>query len=170
MSSTPANWLSVREQRAWRAWLEADRLLFDRLDRDLQRDAGMSLADFEVLVRVSEAPGAHLRMSELADETLFSRSRLSHAVTRLEALGWLRRQSCPTDGRGTLAGLTACGRAALEAAAATHVAAVRRYVFDALDPGEVEQLEHLGTRIRSRLGPGSADTSACPSLGANPPD
>lgn len=170
MSTAPATWLSEAEQRAWRAWLAADRLLFDRLDHDLQHDAGMSVADFEVLVRISEAPGAHLRMSELADETLFSRSRLSHAVARLEDLGWLHRQSCPTDKRGTLAGLTDAGRAALEAAASAHVAAVRRYVFDALDPDEVHQLEHLATKIRSRLAPPDpGGIVGCPGAGLGLP-
>ncbi len=153
MSTAPTNWLSDAEQRAWRAWLVADRLLFERLDRDLQHDAGMSLADFEILVRVSEATDGQLRMSELACETLFSRSRLSHAVDRLEALGWLFRCGCPTDRRGTFAGLTDAGRAALEIAARRHVAAVRGYVFDGLEPDEVAQLEHLATVIRSRIGP-----------------
>ena len=82
-------WLSAAEQRTWRSWLAADRLLLDRLDRQLQDDAGMSHADYEILVHLSEADGDRMRMSELAERALFSRSRLSHAVSRLERLDWV---------------------------------------------------------------------------------
>jgi len=148
-----ATWLTDAEQRAWRSWLAADRRLFDRLDRELQQEAGMSHADYEILVHLSEADEDRMRMSELADRALFSRSRLSHAVARLQRLGWVDRESCPTDRRGTYAHLTANGRAALEAAAAGHVAGVRRYVFDALEAADVGELERLATAILAALGP-----------------
>jgi DNA-binding MarR family transcriptional regulator len=157
MTTPDTRWLTEAEQEAWRAFLEADRLLLDRLDHQLQRDAGMSHADYEILVRLSEAPGRQIRMSELAEQTLFSRSRLSHAVARLERLGWVDRTSCPTDKRGMLAGLTDAGYAALEAAAPGHAAAVCRYVFDALNPDEVAQLQRIAATIRGRIdAPGSA--------------
>src|ERR1700682_4083634 len=143
MTTPDTRWLTEAEQQAWRGFLEADRLLLDRLDRQLQDDAGMSHADYEILVRLSEAPGRQIRMSELAGQTLFSRSRLSHAVARLERLGWVDRTSCPTDKRGMLAGLTDAGYAVLEAAAPGHVAAVRRYIFDALTGKEVAQLHNI---------------------------
>jgi DNA-binding MarR family transcriptional regulator len=154
--SRPPRWLSDDEQRAWRSLLEADRVLVDRLDRELQRDMGMSHGDYEILVRLSEAPDDRMRMSELADRALFSRSRLSHAIARLERLGWVGRESCPTDKRGMFAQLTPVGRAVLEAAAPCHVEGVRRYIFDAMTDAEVAQLEHLTTIIRSRVAAASA--------------
>ena len=97
-------WLSDDEQRAWRAYLESTKLLFDALDRQLQHESDMPHAYFEILVRLSEAPERTLRMSELAHSTLSSRSRLSHAVARLEERGWVQREDCPTDRRGQNAG------------------------------------------------------------------
>jgi DNA-binding MarR family transcriptional regulator len=117
------------------------------LDRQLQRDAGMPHAYFEILVRLSEAEGRALRMSELADDTHSSRSRLSHAVARLEERGWVVRQDCETDRRGQLAVLTDTGFAVLEAAAPGHVEAVRRYVIDRLAPEQVAQLTAIGETI-----------------------
>jgi DNA-binding MarR family transcriptional regulator len=147
-------WLEPDEQRAWRAFLEASQLLFERLDRQLQREAGLSHADYEILARLSEADGQSLRMSELASSTLFSRSRLSHAVARLERDGMVRRQSCPSDGRGTFAVLTPKGRAALTGAAPAHVAEVRRRVFDHLSPAQVDELHRISDAIRERLASG----------------
>jgi DNA-binding MarR family transcriptional regulator len=144
-------WLDADEQRAWRAFLEASQLLFARLDRQLQRDAGLSHADYEILVRLSDADGQQLRMSELAEHTLFSRSRLSHAVARLERTGMVRRQSCPSDGRGTFAVLTPNGLAILTSAAPGHVEEVRRQVFDPLTPTQVDELRRISDAIRDRL-------------------
>jgi DNA-binding MarR family transcriptional regulator len=145
MSEPP--WLDDAQQRAWRAYLESTILLFEALDRQLQRDAGMPHAYFEILVRLSEAEGRALRMSELADDTHSSRSRLSHAVARLEERGWVVRQDCETDRRGQLAVLTDTGFAVLEAAAPGHVEAVRRYVIDRLTPEQVAQLTAIGETI-----------------------
>ena len=144
-------WLSPDEQRVWRDFLTATRLLFDQLDRELQRDAGLSHADYEVLVRLSESAGRRLRMSELADASQASRSRLSHAVARLEAAGWIRRESCPTDRRGTLAVLTDAGFAALAAAAPGHVDGVRRHLFDSLDAGQTARLGEISAALRRAL-------------------
>jgi DNA-binding MarR family transcriptional regulator len=147
-------WLDPGEQRAWRAFVEASQLLFERLDRQLQRDAGMSQADYEILARLSEPEGQRLRMSELASCTLFSRSRLSHAVARLERDGMVRRQRCPSDGRGTFAVLTPKGRAALDRAAPAHVGEVRRQVFDHLTPAQVAELHRISDAIRQQLATG----------------
>ncbi|MFN8076505.1 MAG: MarR family transcriptional regulator [Kineosporiaceae bacterium] len=136
-------WLDEREQRAWRAYLAGSRLLAAQLERELQRDAGMPHAYYEILVRLSESPDRRLRMSELADASESSRSRLSHAVARLEELGWVRRASCPTDRRGAFAELTDPGFAALEAAAPTHVEGVRNHLFDRLRPDQVDQLRDI---------------------------
>jgi len=140
-------WLTAEEQRAWRAFLAATHELFDQLDRQLTRDSGFSQADYEVLVRLSEADGDRLRMSELAEHTLFSRSRLSHAVARLERDGLVERAACETDRRGTFAQLTAEGRRQLERAAPGHVDQVRKLVFDRLSPDQVAELEGIARAI-----------------------
>ncbi|HZP30081.1 MAG TPA: MarR family transcriptional regulator [Acidimicrobiia bacterium] len=126
-------------------------LLFDQFERDLQRDAGLPMAYYEILVRLSEAPDRRLRMSDLADRSQSSRSRLSHAVARLEASGWVRRESCPTDRRGAIAVLTDEGFAALRAAAPAHVESVRRHLFDQLTPEQLEQLRDISTTILGHL-------------------
>jgi len=133
-------WLTGDEQRAWRSYLEATKVLMDALDRQLQREAGMPHAYYEILVRLSEAEGRALRMSELAEITLSSRSRLSHAVARLEERGWVVREDCLTDRRGQIARLTDEGFAVLAAAAPGHVAAVRRFVVDVLDARQLAAL------------------------------
>lgn len=148
---TAPRWLTPAEQRAWRAYLESQKILFDELDRELQRNSGIPHAYFEVLVRLSEAPQLSLRMSQLADVTLSSRSRLSHAVARLEERGWVRRESCETDRRGQVATLTDAGLAVLVAAAPRHVESVRRYVIDALDAEQLEQLTAIGETIIRRV-------------------
>ncbi|MFE9690714.1 MarR family winged helix-turn-helix transcriptional regulator [Micromonospora sp. NPDC005806] len=144
-------WLDPDEQRTWRAFLTASRALMDSLDRELQRDAGMPHAYYEILVRLSEAPDRRLRMSELADATGSSRSRLSHAVSRLEAAGWIRREECPTDRRGQIAVLTDTGFATLAAAAPGHVEGVRRHLFDALSPAQVDQLRRISETLADHL-------------------
>ncbi len=144
-------WLSDVEQRTWRAFLAAVRLLTAELDRDLQRDADMPHAYYEILVALSEAPDRTLRMSELAGISMSSRSRLSHAVSRLEEEGWVERRDCPTDRRGALAVLTDKGLAVLEAAAPGHVDAVRRNLFDQLSATQVEELGAISAAIRDGL-------------------
>ena len=106
---------------------------------------------YEILVALSEAPGRTLRMNQLADLCQSSRSRLSHAVSRLEEAGWVRREACPTDKRGALAVLTDKGFAALEAAAPGHVEGVRRHVFDVLTPEQVAELGRISAAIRDGL-------------------
>ncbi len=140
-------WLDDEEQQAWRHFIVAAARIEDALDRQLQRDAGMPHAYYQVLAMLSEAPGRTLRMSQLAEVTTSSPSRLSHAVSRLEEKGWVRRDKHPTDRRGALAVLTEEGYAALAAAAPGHLAAVRAAVFDRLGPGQVAQLLALGKRL-----------------------
>jgi DNA-binding MarR family transcriptional regulator len=153
---TSPRWLTPAEQRAWRAYLESTKILFDALDRHLQRQSQLPHAYFEVLVRLSEAPGRALRMSELAQVTLSSRSRLSHAVARLEERGWVQRASVATDRRGQIATLTDAGLAILQAAAPGHVENVRQYVIDALTPEQLAQLTAIGETIIHRVAEGSA--------------
>src|SRR3954451_13124942 len=146
-------WLDAEEQKAWRAWLFSSMLLQDRLDRELTHGTGISHAYYEILVALSEAPGRMMRMSELADRCLSSRSRLSHAASRLEERGWVRRQVCADDGRGLLGVLTDEGFAALEAAAPVHVESVRTHLFDQLSPAQVAALRDIGETLLRHLDP-----------------
>ncbi|MGW0434827.1 MarR family winged helix-turn-helix transcriptional regulator [Micromonospora sp. NPDC003197] len=144
-------WLDVDEQRTWRAFLAASRALMEHLDRELQRDAGMPHAYYEILVRLSESTDRQLRMSDLAEATNSSRSRLSHAITRLEEAGWVRRESCPSDRRGAFAVLTDQGYEILAAAAPGHVEGVRRHLFDQLSPAQVDQLRQISETLMNHF-------------------
>jgi DNA-binding MarR family transcriptional regulator len=143
--------LDAGEQQAWRAFIEASRLLLDQLDRELQRDSGIPHAYYEILVRLSEQPDLSLRMSELAERSQSSRSRASHAVARLEEKGWVRREAIAHDKRGALAVLTDRGFAALAAAAPGHVGGVRTHLLDQLSPDQVVQLRTISEAIRAPL-------------------
>jgi DNA-binding MarR family transcriptional regulator len=146
-------WLSDEEQRVWRDYLVATEMLRGHVEGQLQRETGMPLTYYQVLVALSESPERTLRMSELAERCRSSRSRLSHAVARLEENGWVRRDGCPTDKRGSFATLTAEGFAAVEAAAPGHVTAVREALFDVLTPDQVKTLGEISDAIRNRLEP-----------------
>ena len=146
-------WLSDHEQVTWRAFLAFVARLDRDLDRQLQQDAGMPHAYYMILAMLSEAPGRSLRMSELAEITASSPSRLSHAVARLEEKGWVRRERHPTDRRGALAVLTDDGWGAVQAAAPGHVDEVRRVLFDRLAPGQVSQLRAISERLTEQPGP-----------------
>ena len=144
-------WLDDEEQATWRTFLAATHLLMDRLDRELQAGVGMPHAYYEILVRLSEAPGLAMRMSDLADRCHSSRSRLSHAVRRLEEQAWVRRETIESDRRGAVAVLTDAGLAALEAAAPIHVDGVRRHLFDQLDPGQRQALGQVSRALYDHL-------------------
>lgn len=144
-------WLDGDEQRTWRAFLSATQLLADRIDRQLQHESGVVHTYYEMLVRLSEAPERSLRMSELADSSLSSRSRVSHAVARMEERGWIRREPCATDGRGYVAVLTGAGMKALEAAAPAHVETVRSELFDQLDEAQLTSLREISETLLRHL-------------------
>lgn len=170
VGTTNPRWLDEAEQGVWRAYLAATQLLTERLDQELQRQTGIPHTYYEVLVRLSEVEGRTLRMSQLADRSLSSRSRLSHAVARLEEAGWVRRESCPTDRRGQLAVLTDAGFAALQSAAPCHVEGVRTHLFDQLTDEQVRQLGDICAAVADHLRldrpEGSADAGAAPAEGA----
>lgn len=147
-------WLSEEEQRTWRSFLTASRLFWDRVERQLQHGAGLPHAYYEILVRLSEAPNRTLRMSELAASSLSSRSRLSHAVARMEENGWIQRRPLPTDRRGALARLTDEGMARLERAAPGHVDEVRALLFDALSAEQVAALRDISDTLTAHLASG----------------
>ena len=140
-------WLNEHEQEIWRTFMAAFLGLTDQLSRQLQRDSGMPHTYYEILVSLSEAPDRTLRMSELAGLRGSSRSRLSHAVARLEEAGLVRRRECPTDKRGSFAELTDEGYATLAAAAPGHVTEVRDKLFDRLTPEQIEQLGEISRAI-----------------------
>ena len=146
-------WLSDDEQASWRAWIAASLLLPDRLSRDLQEQAGISLPDYEILVYLSEAPEKRLRMSELAGRTLSSRSRLSHQVDRLSDAGLVDRQPCSDDRRGYFAVLTPKGWDFLVTTAPAHVESVREHLVDVLTPEEFAEFGRLCTKVADRLLP-----------------
>ncbi len=145
-------WLDEEEQVVWRLYLAATRMVEDALDRQLRTDAAMPHSYYEVLVRLSAASDRCVRMSDLADQTLSSRSRVSHAVGKLEALGWVRRSRSPDDGRGQVAHLTDEGFAALAAAAPGHVEEVRRTLLDPLDADQVRRLGEISRAILVAMG------------------
>ena len=146
-------WLSDDEQVSWRAWIAASLLLPDRLSRDLQEQAGISLPDYEIPVYLSEAPEKRLRMSELADRTLSSRSRLSHQVDRLTDAGLVDRQPCSDDRRGYFAVLTPQGLDYLVKTAPVHVGSVREHLVDVLTPEEFAEFGRLCAKVADRLLP-----------------
>jgi DNA-binding MarR family transcriptional regulator len=144
---TETRWLSQDEQRTWRAYVQAARLLFDLLEEELDRYTDVPSAYYEVLAPLAEAPGRRLRMSDLASRSRSSRSRLSHSMNRLESLGWIRREACQTDGRGAFAVLTDEGFARLERAAPVHVEGVRTHVFDQLEAKQLAELRKISERL-----------------------
>lgn len=144
-------WLDSAEQEIWRAYLTANVEFLAYIDRQMRRESGMPMAYYEILVRLSEAPGRCRRMSELADASQSSRSRLSHAVSALEKQGWVVRSPADGDRRGWVASLTEAGFAALAAAAPGHVTAVREHLFDVLTPGQLETLRDIGRAISTGL-------------------
>ncbi|ALG86790.1 MarR family winged helix-turn-helix transcriptional regulator [Gordonia phthalatica] len=148
--STP-RWLSDDEYAAWRAYLDATRLLLTALDQQLVRDAGLSFTDFELLVALSEAPDRRLRMSSLADAVMTTRSAVTRAMVRLVDAGWVKRTPCADDKRGAWANLTEAGAAKLAEAAPGHVEAVRGDLVDLLDPAELAALASGFTKVRQRL-------------------
>jgi DNA-binding MarR family transcriptional regulator len=151
VTQSDVRWLSPDELQAWLVYVATTNLLDGALDRQLQRESGMPMAYYLILAMLSDVPSRTLRMSDLADVTQSSQSRLSHAVSKLEHNGWIRRIPCPNDRRSTLAQLTDAGYHALVAAAPGHVQAVRRHVFDRLTPEQVDQLREIFSVVLAGL-------------------
>ncbi|HSV39294.1 MAG TPA: MarR family transcriptional regulator [Nocardioidaceae bacterium] len=130
-------WLAHAQQDAWRAFLVGSTLLMDRLDRDLREEHGISLVEYEILVRLSEAPRRRLRMAGLAHALCHSRSRVTHTISRMEKVGLVERDQCQDDGRGIEAVLTDRGYTTLVAAAPTHVSGVRECLVDVAEADDL---------------------------------
>ncbi|HET7328264.1 MAG TPA: MarR family transcriptional regulator [Nocardioidaceae bacterium] len=156
MANKKTRWLNTGQQRAWRAYMLGTTQLMAQLDRDLNAEHGLSLPEYEILVRLSEAPELRMRMAELADSLNHSRSRLTHTVARMEIAGLVTRESCGTDRRGVYAFLTEAGVQRLADAAPVHVAGVRRYLVDAMSAEDLEAVGRAFTAVAEVLGDGKA--------------
>lgn len=148
---TEPRWLSPAQARAWHGYRRMRALLDLQLARDLARDCGLSEADYDVLSSVSEATGHSLRLGDLAAHMLWSKSRLSHHVTRMERRGLVARQDCPSDGRGAVLTLTEAGWQAIRDAAPGHVESVRRHLFDLLTAEQVQALAEISETVLAHL-------------------
>ena len=148
-------WLTGAEYRAWIGYRRMRARLDLQLARDLARDSGLSEPDYDVLSTVSEAEGRRMRLSELAALMLWSKSRLSHHITRMQQRGLVTREQCAEDGRGSFVVLTQAGWRAIEAAAPRHAASVREHFIDLLTSEQVDALADITQTVLSRL----ADTA-----------
>lgn len=144
-------WLSLEEQKSWRAWISATRLLNQKLSEDLEEKHGLTLGDYEILAWLSEAPEQRMRMSELAKYSLVSKSRLTHQIARLEEAGWVTRKACANDGRGLFAALTKRGYKKLVKAAPDHVSSVRKNLVDVLSAAELSNLGKSCKSVSAKL-------------------
>jgi DNA-binding MarR family transcriptional regulator len=148
-------WLSAEEQRSWRAFIRLHQKLSRRLVADLQAHSGLSGADFEILVALTDVPEGRVRFQDLAEEIDWERSRLSHQVARMIKRGLVAREECAEDGRGAFVVITPQGREVIGAAAPKHVVTVRRLVIDALGPGELAALGRISSRVLEQIDAGS---------------
>ena len=144
------NWLTPTEMAAWRRYIVASRRLIEALDADLNQH-DLSMADYEILAQLSDAPDRRMRMAELADIAMLSRSRLSHRMKVMEDAGWVRREACPDDKRGFFAVMTPKGWKAIVAAAPDHVESVRTRFVDKLSKSDQIVLAQIFERVGDDL-------------------
>jgi DNA-binding MarR family transcriptional regulator len=144
-------WLSAEEERSWRAFIRLHQKLPRLLTADLQGHSGLSGADFEVLVALTDVTEGRVRFQDLAEEIDWERSRLSHQVARMIKRGLVAREECAEDGRGAFVVITAQGREVIEAAAPKHVVTVRRLIVDALGPDDLAELGRISGRILEQI-------------------
>jgi DNA-binding MarR family transcriptional regulator len=144
-------WLDADQQSSWRAFAVGVTLLLDRLDADLQREFGLSLTEYEILVRLSERPERSMRMAQLADALAHSRSRVTHTVARMQKAGLVERGASPEDGRGIVCTLTERGQDLLVEAAPIHVGGVRDYLVDISDRDDFGALGRVMNAVTDRL-------------------
>lgn len=146
-----APWLSADEQRSWRAFMRLHLKLSARLAADLQSHSGLSPADFEVLVALTDVSEGRVRFQDLAKEIDWEQSRLSHQIRRMTKRDLVAREECEEDGRGAYVAISAHGRAVIESAAPKHVATVRRLVLDGLTPEEFAELGRLSAMVTKQI-------------------
>ena len=148
---TEPDWLDEREQRAWRGYLALHSEIQRRVARQLLRETGITGAEYAVLVSLSEAPGGRLRVFQLRRAAEWEKTRLTHQITRMTARGLVAREPCADDPRGAFVVLTEAGWDAVTAAAPRHVAHVRHWFFDALQPEQVDALVDISRTVLARL-------------------
>ena len=151
MDESGVRWLDDDQQKDWRALVMATTLLFDRLDSDLSRVHGVSLAEYEILVRLSEREGRRMRMAQLADAVAHSRSRVTHTVKRLEKAGLVTRDKSPDDGRGIDCTMTDEGMESLRTMAPTHVSGVRAHLVDLVSADDFRALGRVMNSVADHL-------------------
>ncbi|GIH15304.1 MarR family winged helix-turn-helix transcriptional regulator [Rugosimonospora africana] len=144
-------WLDESEHGAWCSYIAMHARLMAQLHRQLQHDAGLSLADYDVLSQLTNHPAGRARVFELVEALQWEQSRLSHHLKRMQGRGLVTREYCPDDGRAALVVLTPEGRSAIEHAAPRHVAAVRDLVFDVLTPDQVAGLRAVAEAVLDRI-------------------
>jgi DNA-binding MarR family transcriptional regulator len=144
-------WLSAREQAAWRSYLDMTAKLTARLNREMQQQSGISIADYSVLVQLSEHVDARMRVLELARALGWEKSRLSHQLTRMQQRGLIARSNCNEDRRGAWIVLTEKGRDTIVAAAPRHAESVRRYMFGELETEQVDALDQISRTVADVL-------------------
>jgi DNA-binding MarR family transcriptional regulator len=149
-NATTPRWLNPAEMKAWRQYIIASRRLLEALDFDLEGHE-LSMADYEVLAQLSDAPDRKMRMSELADVAMLSRSRLSHRIKVMEKAGWVKREACPVDKRGYFAVMTPKGWKAIVAAAPDHVDSVRARFLDHVNKEDQKVLSEIFGRVTDSL-------------------
>ena len=149
-NATAPRWLSPTEMKAWRRYIIASRRLLEALDSDLDGH-DLSMPDYEILAQLSDAPERRMRMSELAEIALLSRSRLSHRMKVMEKAGWVKREPCPVDKRGYFAVMTPKGWKAIVAAAPDHVESVRNRFIDHLSKADQQMIAEIFERIEQSL-------------------
>jgi DNA-binding MarR family transcriptional regulator len=145
-------WLNDAEMRAWLGYRRMFLLLNAAVNRDLARDSGLSEPDYDVLSNLSSAPDHRGRLSELAARMLWSQSRLSHHISRMEQRGLVRREECESDARGSVIVLTRQGLRTIEKAAPHHVDSVRRHIIDVLSPAQIKALGDIAETVVGHLG------------------
>jgi DNA-binding MarR family transcriptional regulator len=150
ITTSAPKWLTPSEMQAWRRYIVASRRLLEALDSDLQAH-DLSMPDYEILAQLSDAPDRRMRMSELADVAMLSRSRLSHRMKVMEKAGWVRREACPVDKRGFFAVMTPKGWKAIVAAAPDHVHSVRGRFVDHLSKEDQKVLVEIFSRVEDGL-------------------
>lgn len=164
----PTRWLDAREARAWRSYTRMRTQLQAHLARELAGQTGLSDPDYAVLVQLSEAPEGRSRPFQLCQELQWEKSRLSHQLARMAKRGLVTREECESDARGAFVAITAAGRAAIEAAAPSHVADVRRALVDVLSPEQLDALAEVSEAVLDNLGRLQGEqckqgpTSSCP--------
>jgi DNA-binding MarR family transcriptional regulator len=155
-NATSPAWLNPAEMKAWRRYIVASRRLLEALDLDLSSHE-LSMADYEILAQLSDAPDRQMRMSELADVAMLSRSRLSHRIKVMEKEGWVKREACTEDKRGFYAVMTPKGWKAIVAAAPDHVESVRGRFLDHLSKNDQVVLAEIFERVSTSLRENSPD-------------